>query len=98
MSRGFSQQIIGQFGCRYKSVKNSNFEPESRLKDLEPDGSICVNLDIAQNAIGNHSCGPEPLEKYRLYPRKSKLNLRLVPYNKNECSEEEVYTLNTLII
>ena len=68
------------------------------LKDLEPDGSICVNLDIAQNAIGNHSCGPEPLEKYRLYPRKSKLNLRLVPYNKNECSEEEVYTLNTLII
>jgi beta-galactosidase len=65
------------------------------LKDLVPDGSICVHMDVAQTGIGNHSCGPETLEKYRLYPKKTLLKLRLLPFHSNETSEEEIYNSNT---
>ncbi len=65
-------------------------------KELLPDGSVCVHIDVAQTGIGNQSCGPETLEKYRLYPLKSKLNLRMLPFHRNETSEEELYTRNTI--
>ncbi|MDX1358127.1 MAG: beta-galactosidase small subunit, partial [Clostridia bacterium] len=66
------------------------------LKDLAPDGSVCVHMDVAQTGIGNHSCGPETLEKYRLYPKKAMLKLRLVPFHRNENSEESIYLSNTV--
>ena len=65
-------------------------------KDLGPDGSVCVHIDVAQNGIGNHSCGPEPLEEYRLYPVKSSLKLRLVPFHANEITEERLYINNII--
>ena len=65
-------------------------------KDLVPDGSVCVHIDVAQNGIGNNSCGPEPLEEYRLYPVKSSLKLRLVPFHANEITEERLYINNII--
>lgn len=59
--------------------------------DLVPDGSICVHLDIAQSGIGNNSCGPEPLDKYRLYPKQSSMKLRFIPFHVNEASSDELY-------
>jgi endonuclease/exonuclease/phosphatase family metal-dependent hydrolase len=36
LSRGFSRRLVGQFGFRYKTVRNFNFSPESRLRTLAP--------------------------------------------------------------
>jgi len=36
LSRGFSRRLIGQFGFRYKTVRNFNFSPDSRLRELPP--------------------------------------------------------------
>ena len=36
LSRGFSRRLVGQLGFRYKTVRNFNFSPDSRLRDLPP--------------------------------------------------------------
>lgn len=64
-------------------------------KDLTPHGSVCVHLDTAQNGVGNHSCGPEPMEQYKLYPRRESMTLRLIPFNEYETNEETLYRNNT---
>ena len=64
-------------------------------KDLVPDGSICINLDAVQTGIGNHSCGPETLPEYRLYPRKERTCIRFIPFNRYESSEDELYAAHT---
>jgi outer membrane protein assembly factor BamA len=36
LSRGFSRRLVGQLGFRYKTVRNFNFSPDSRLRELLP--------------------------------------------------------------
>lgn len=36
-SRGFSTNMVGQLGIRYKTVMNSNFEEDSRLYNIQPE-------------------------------------------------------------
>jgi endonuclease/exonuclease/phosphatase family metal-dependent hydrolase len=36
LSRGFSRRLVGQLGLRYKTVRNFNFSPDSRLRALPP--------------------------------------------------------------
>ncbi len=36
LSRGFSRRLVGQLGFRYKTVRNFNFSPGSRLRELPP--------------------------------------------------------------
>ena len=36
LSRGFSRRLVGQLGFRYKTVRNFNFAPGSRLRELPP--------------------------------------------------------------
>lgn len=36
LSRGFSRQLVGQLGFRYKTVRNFNFSAGSRLRELPP--------------------------------------------------------------
>ncbi len=67
---------------------------KNHQKDLVPDGSICINLDAAQTGVGNHSCGPETLEKYRLYPRHETTTIRFIPFNRLEANEDELYAMN----
>ncbi len=37
LSRGFSTKLVGQVGIRYKTVKNSNFQEDSRLFNTLPE-------------------------------------------------------------
>jgi endonuclease/exonuclease/phosphatase family metal-dependent hydrolase len=37
LSRGFSTRVVGQLGARYKTVRNFNFEGNSRLMKLQPE-------------------------------------------------------------
>ena len=46
LSRGFSRQLVGQFGFRYKTVRNFNFFPDSRLRELPP----ALNAGLANYA------------------------------------------------
>lgn len=39
-SRGFNPTLVGQFGLRYKTVNNYNFEENSRLKSTPPDLNV----------------------------------------------------------
>ncbi|WP_369232517.1 glycoside hydrolase family 2 TIM barrel-domain containing protein [Streptomyces sp. R21] len=38
----------------------------AHLTDLEPGGTVWVNLDHGQHGVGSQSCGPGPLPQYRL--------------------------------
>ena len=48
--------------------------------ELEADDVIHLNIDCAQDGLGSNSCGPMPLEKYKLYPKKTKLSYTVKPY------------------
>lgn len=73
---------------------SNELDRATHQKDLIPDGSICVNIDAAQSGVGNHSCGPEPLEKYKLFPEKKTLKFRLIPFNDCEYEEEYLFESN----
>ncbi len=45
--------------------------------DLKPRNTVVVNIDYAQRGLGTASCGPDTLEKYKLRPRRYRLNYRL---------------------
>lgn len=36
LSRGFTTKVVGQIGARYRVVRNFNFSPDGRLKNLQP--------------------------------------------------------------
>jgi len=36
LSRGFTMTTVGQIGLKYATIENSNFTPESRLRELPP--------------------------------------------------------------
>jgi beta-galactosidase len=73
---------------------STELDRTAHLKDLVPDGAICVNIDAAQSGVGNHSCGPEPLEKYRLHAVEKTLRCRFEPFCDNEYDEEFLYWKN----
>jgi beta-galactosidase/evolved beta-galactosidase subunit alpha len=45
--------------------------------ELIPDPFLTLHLDYRQNGIGSNSCGPEPLECYRLRPEPFRFGVRL---------------------
>ncbi|WP_170311532.1 glycoside hydrolase family 2 TIM barrel-domain containing protein [Vallitalea okinawensis] len=50
--------------------------------DLKKRKETIINLDYAQCGLGNHSCGPEVLEQYRLMPHKAQFSFEMVPYHE----------------
>ncbi|MGW4802498.1 beta-galactosidase small subunit-related protein, partial [Nonomuraea sp. NPDC004297] len=47
--------------------------------DLEADGRLWLNLDLAQYGLGTASCGPDTFPAHRLYPHAASLVVRLTP-------------------
>ncbi|MBN1624114.1 MAG: DUF4981 domain-containing protein [Clostridia bacterium] len=86
-----AEKPISASALLYTAIELDN---RNHQKDLVPDGSICVNLDAAQTGVGNHSCGPETLEEYRLYPRHEETNIRFIPFNRMETSEDELFSIH----
>ena len=48
--------------------------------ELISDDAIHLNIDMAQDGLGSNSCGPKPLEKYKLYPKKMSFSYTVKPY------------------
>ncbi len=51
----------------------------THTNELISDDLIHINIDYAQGGLGSNSCGPEPLEKYKLYPETCTLNYWIKP-------------------
>ena len=47
--------------------------------ELEPLKETVLSLDFAQTACGSNSCGPKPLDKYRLLEKKFDFTFRILP-------------------
>ncbi len=52
--------------------------------ELEPCGSVVLNLDRKQNGIGSNSCGPRPKEKYRFDDLTFVYYLSLIPFAEED--------------
>ncbi len=47
---------------------------------LQVDDVIHLNIDYAQDGLGSNSCGPRPLEEYKLYPRECEFSYIIKPF------------------
>ncbi|WP_105618726.1 glycoside hydrolase family 2 TIM barrel-domain containing protein [Vallitalea okinawensis] len=54
-------------------------------------GKTILNIDYKQNGLGNASCGPEPLEKYKLYPYPVDFDFSLRPIDAVTSSCKVIY-------
>lgn len=73
------------FSARHYSTEN--LTAAKHQHDLIRLDETIVNLDYAQNPIGNHSCGEGvPLEKYFIKPEKHTFTFRLRPFSNNDIS------------
>jgi hypothetical protein len=43
-----------------------------------------LNLDLAQNGLGSHSCGPALQEKYWLRPGEFEFGFRMIPVRSGD--------------
>ncbi|MCZ8510953.1 DUF4981 domain-containing protein [Paenibacillus filicis] len=53
----------------------------NNVKDITPRKEAVVSIDYKQTGLGNRSCGPEVMEKYKLYPQIVKFRFRIQPYS-----------------
>lgn len=72
------------FAVRPFSDKHLN--ESQHIEDLKIDPNITyLNVDGFMNGIGSNSCGPGPLEKYRLKADKQyQYSFEIIPYTKSE--------------
>ena len=56
-----------------------NLTEANHTVDLVREDFVTLNLDLAQDGIGTASCGPEPLEQYRLKPEPFAITFRFRP-------------------
>ncbi|WP_329031927.1 DUF4981 domain-containing protein [Streptomyces sp. NBC_01725] len=58
---------------------SEQLDAAAHTTDLEPGGTLNLNLDLAQNGLGSASCGPGVLPRYRLHPESASLTLTFTP-------------------
>jgi len=68
-------------------------EEALHIPELEPNDYITLHIDYAQGGLGSNSCGPEPLEQYRLKPEKAAYSFLLRPFRRQEWREEDLFRL-----
>jgi beta-galactosidase len=59
-----------------------DIDSAQHTNELIPRDNIILYLDYKQNGLGNRSCGPEQIEKYKLYPKPAKFVFTLKPYKR----------------
>ncbi len=55
--------------------------------DLQTRDEVTVKINYSQGALGSNSCGPEPMEKYRLKPETIEFSFLIRPYSRSENNE-----------
>ncbi|MBW3636278.1 MAG: DUF4981 domain-containing protein [Armatimonadetes bacterium] len=52
--------------------------------ELKPRRETWVNLDVKQRGLGTASCGPDTLDRYKIFPGEYELNFVMRPYRVGE--------------
>jgi len=60
-----------------------DFTAAAHTYELKPREDITLNLDLELNGLGSNSCGPGPLEKYKLRAGEYNFSLRLKPTSRD---------------
>ncbi|MHC4887766.1 MAG: beta-galactosidase small subunit-related protein, partial [Planctomycetota bacterium] len=58
-----------------------NVNDAAHTIDLERRDETIVSLDYRNGPLGSNSCGPKPMERYRLKPEPMNFTLRLRPFH-----------------
>ncbi len=69
------------------SITALHYTPEDldradHIHELSPRKDVYLCIDARQLGLGNGSCGPGVIEKYRLYPQTIRFGFTIRPYNK----------------
>ncbi len=48
--------------------------------ELNAEDVIHLNIDCVQDGLGSNSCGPQPVEKYKLYPKECEFSYTIKPF------------------
>lgn len=67
------------FAFTARRCTSEQLDAAAHTTDLEPGGTIVLNLDLAQNGLGSASCGPGVLPRYRLHPDSASLTRTFTP-------------------
>ena len=59
-----------------------NLANAEHTTDLEKSDKTHIYVDYKQCGLGSNSCGPLPMEKYRLYPEKASYSFTIKPFIK----------------
>ncbi|MFW5980577.1 MAG: glycoside hydrolase family 2 TIM barrel-domain containing protein [Halanaerobiaceae bacterium] len=65
-----------------------DLDSATHTNELNPRDEVILSLDYAQTGLGNRSCGPETMEKYKLYPEPVEFNFGIRPITKKNNSAE----------
>lgn len=78
-SGGLRILALRRFGFTARPWTSEDLDRASHTFDLKPGPHTVVTLDAALDGIGSASCGPAPLDQYRLHPRPLTLSARFTP-------------------
>ena len=59
-----------------------NLTSANHTYELSPDDKIYWYIDYKQNGLGGNSCGPKPLEPYKLRPEKMEFEFTINPFKE----------------
>jgi beta-galactosidase len=54
---------------------------------LTPDKDIHLYIDMIQRGLGTASCGPDTLDKYKIFPGEYKYSYKIIPLQKGDKAE-----------
>lgn len=82
---GIGLLAIGNPTFEMSVKKYADFEllRKKHTHELKECDGIILNIDYMVSGLGSNSCGPQPLEKYKLYPQKIEFSFYLRPINLN---------------
>lgn len=86
--------LVASKGTMDTSVRHyteKNLYKATHTYDLKPIDGTVLNIDYQQTGIGNGSCGPGNLEKYKLKSVPVTYGFTLIPYNQTQGTEVEIY-------
>jgi len=93
--RGYGLVVCGMptFNVSAHHYRTEDLTQARHHHELVERDETVLNIDYAQNGLGSRSCGPGPLNRYRLRPEPVVFRVRLKPFDTAEISPETVYRL-----
>lgn len=94
-ARGYGLVVCGMptFNVSAHHYRTEDLTRARHHHELTERDETVLHIDYGQNGLGSKSCGPGPLNRYRLRPQPVVFRVRLKPFDAGEISPETVYRL-----